>query len=76
MVEWMSIEQWAECEKLERSGIVFEIRNAHGQSLFAVCTREPPQAPFDWTAPLLEFRPVPEPPVRHSSPLPKPQETP
>jgi hypothetical protein len=76
MVEWISIDQWAECESLERSGIVFEIRNAHGQSLLAVCTREPPPTPFDWTAPLLEFRPVPEPPARHSSPLPKPEKTP
>jgi hypothetical protein len=76
MVEWISIDQWSQCESLERPGIVFEIRNAHGQSLVAVCTRELPHMPFDWTAPFLEFRPVPEPPARHSSPLPKPEKMP
>ena len=72
MVDWIPIDQWVECAKLERPGVVFEVRNAQGQSLFTACTPDKPQAPFDWTAPPLEFRPVPETPPKHSSPLPGP----
>jgi hypothetical protein len=72
MVDWIPIDQWAECAKLERPGIVFEVRNAQGQTLLTVCTPDKPQAPFDWTAPPFEFRPVPEAPPKHSSPLPGP----
>jgi hypothetical protein len=76
MVEWISIEQWAECASMERPGIVFEIRNGQGQSLFAECSRDLPKMPFDWTAPPVEFRPVAEPPARHSLPIPEPKDTP
>jgi hypothetical protein len=76
MAEWVSIEQWAECASMERPGIVFEIRNAKGQSLFTACVPEVPNMPFDWTGPPLEFRPVPEPPVKHSTPIPVPKEVP
>jgi hypothetical protein len=72
MVDWIPIDQWAECTRLERPGIVFEIRNAHGQTLHTACLPEVPKAPFDWTAPPLEFRPVPQPPPKHSEPLPSP----
>ena len=72
MVDWIPIDQWAECARLERPGIVFEVRNAQGQTLLTACTPEKPQAPFDWTGPALEFRPVPEAPAKHSSPLPGP----
>ena len=72
MVDWIPMDQWLDCAGMERPGIVFEIRNAHGQSLLTECLPEKPQAPFDWTAPPLEFRPVPEAPARHSSPLPEP----
>lgn len=72
MVDWISIDQWAECASMERSGIVFEIRNADGQTLMTACVPEVPKAPFDWTAPPLEFRPVPQPPAKRSSPLPSP----
>jgi hypothetical protein len=72
MVDWIPMDQWAECAKLDRPGIVFEIRNAHGQSLLTACVRDVPKAPFDWTAPPLEFRPVPQAPPKHSEPLPTP----
>jgi hypothetical protein len=29
----------------------------------------PPEAPFDWTLPLLEFRPVAEEPAEHAGPM-------
>ena len=72
MIEWIPIDQWAECAKMERPGIVFEIRNASGQTLQTTCLPEVPKAPFDWTAPPIEFRPVRQAPARHSSPLPAP----
>ena len=72
MVDWIPIDQWVECARLERPGIVFEVRNAQGQTLLMACTPDKPQAPFDWAGPPLEFRPVPEAPAKHSSPLPGP----
>jgi hypothetical protein len=72
MVDWIPIDQWVECAKLERAGIVFEVRNAQGQTLMTACMPETPRAPFDWTAPPIEFRPVPEAPPKHSAPLPEP----
>lgn len=72
MYDWIPIDRWVECASMERPGIVFEIRNAHGQALTTVCVPELPKAPFDWTAPPLEYRPVPEAPATHSSPLPGP----
>jgi hypothetical protein len=71
-MEWLSIAQWAECQRLEGPGIIFEIRNAYGQSLFSVCMPTVPEAPFDWLGSPVEFRPIPEPPPMHSLPLPKP----
>lgn len=72
MYDWIPIDQWAECSTMERPGIVFEIRNADGQTLMTACVPEAPKAPFDWTAPPIEFRPVPQPPAQHSEPLPPP----
>lgn len=72
MVDWISIEQWAQCESMARSGIVFEIRNAHGQTMMTACVPEVPRAPFDWTGPPIGFRPVTQSPARHSEPLPDP----
>jgi hypothetical protein len=71
-MEWMSIAQWAECRNLQEPDMVFEIRNAYGQSLFSVCTPMFPEAPTDWLGPPIEFRLVSEVLPRHSSPLPKP----
>jgi len=72
MSEWVSIEQWAECVRMERPGIVFEMRNAGGQSLLTHCTPGLPAKPWDWTSGPLEFRVVAEAPARHSDPLPAP----
>lgn len=70
---WISMEDWARCVELSRAGIVFEIRNAEGLSLFTPCVMPPPDAPFDWKLPPLEFRPVPEAPPERSDPIPLPQ---
>ena len=71
--DWISMQEWARCAEMSRPGIVFEIRNAEGLSMFTPCVMPPPEAPFDWTLPPLEFRPVPETPPERSDPLPRPQ---
>jgi len=73
MSEWLAIAQWHECVKLARPGIVFEIRNAEGQSMLTPCVQPPPQAPFDWRSPPLQFRAVAEPKPQRSSPIPSPK---
>jgi len=73
MSEWMAIAQWQECERLARPGIVFEIQNAEGLSLFAPCTATVPPAPFDWKSPPVRFRAVVEKRPRHSDPIPAPK---
>lgn len=72
MSEWLAIMEWQRCQELARPGIVFEIRNADGLSLFSPCTPEVPEAPWDWKTPPLEFRPVPETPPERSTPIPAP----
>ena len=67
--DWISMDQWARCAELSRPGIVFEIRNVEGLSLFTPCVMPPPEAPFDWTLPLFEFRPVAEEPAEHAGPM-------
>ena len=37
MSEWIAIEQWQRCLEMTRPGIVFEMRNAEGLSLFTPC---------------------------------------
>jgi hypothetical protein len=71
--EWIPIDEWARCIELSRPGIIFEIRNADGLSLFTPCIVPPPDAPFDWKLPPLEFRAVPETPAERSDPIPAPQ---
>ena len=73
MGEWMDIEHWPECARIERPGIVFELRNKDGQSLFTPCVVPVPDPPFDWASPPQEFRAVAEEEPMHSTPLPKPQ---
>ncbi len=73
MSEWIAIEQWVQCVQMERPGIVFEVRNGEGQSLFTPCVH-PLQTPWDWKSAPVQFRAVPEAPPKHSSPLPKPQQ--
>lgn len=71
--EWMAIALWQNCAELARPGIVFEVRNAHGQSLLTPCVQPLPATPFDWKSPAKEFRAVPEMPAERSSPLPAPK---
>ena len=71
--DWMSMEEWARCVELSSPGIVFELRNAEGMSLFTPCVMPPPEAPFDWKLPPHEFRAVPEPAPERSDPIPLPR---
>jgi hypothetical protein len=74
MAEWIAIDQWERCVEMARPGIIFEIRNAEGLSMFTPCVLPLPVPPFDWRSPGVEFRPVPEPPPMHSTPLPPPKD--
>jgi hypothetical protein len=73
MSEWIAIEQWQRCLEMTRPGIVFEMRNAEGLSLFTPCVSYVPQQPFDWTSPPTEFRAVIELTPQHSTPIPPPK---
>ena len=73
MGEWMAIAQWEQCIEMARPGIVFEIRNAEGLSLFTPCVTPLPTPPFDWKSPGIEFRAVVEPVPQHSEPIPPPK---
>ncbi len=70
--DWRPMQDWRQCVQLARPGLIFEIRNAEGLSLFAECSETPPAAPWDWKSPPVEFRPIAEPTPRHSTPMPKP----
>ena len=72
MSDWMVIAQWDQCRALARPGIVFEIQNVEGQSMFTACVAAVPAAPFDWTSPPTRFRAVVEPKPEHSTPIPPP----
>lgn len=70
--EWVSMSRWEDCKKLERPGVIFEIRNIDDQRLFTNCISPPPKVPFDWKSPPVSFRAIEEPKSRHSDPLPPP----
>lgn len=72
MSEWMAIAQWEKCRELARPGVIFEISNADGKSLFTLCVMPLPPVPFDWKSPPLRFRAIAEPVPQRSSPLPTP----
>ena len=72
MGEWLAISDWERCVEMARPGIVFEIRNAEGLSLFTPCVVPLPEIPFDWTTPALEFRAIVEGAPEHSAPIPPP----
>ena len=74
MSDWVDIKDWDLCAQMERPGIVFEVRNAEGQSMLTPCTQLLPKPPFDWKSAPLKFRAVTEPPSQHSSPIPKPKQ--
>lgn len=73
--EWIAIEQWEQCRDMARPGIVFEIRNGAGNSMFTPCIIPLPAAPFDWTSGPTAFRAVSEKDINpgHSAPLPAPK---
>ena len=73
MSEWMSIAQWWDCANMARPGVIFEIRNAEGQSLLTPCVVPLPNMPFDWKSPPVRFRVVTEPRPEHSTPIPPPK---
>jgi len=73
MSEWMAMTEWHACRDMERPGIVFEVQNAAGQSLFTRCVVPLPPAPSDWTSPPVRFRAIAEPAPRHSEPIPAPK---
>jgi hypothetical protein len=72
MSEWTGIAQWQQCQAQAHPGVVFELRNAEGQSLFTACVPQVPPAPFDWKSPPIEFRVVAAPRPQHSNPMPPP----
>jgi hypothetical protein len=71
MTEWMAIAHWPDCRKLEKPGIIFELQNASGQSLFTRCLVDP-AVPVDWVHPPIRFRVIVDQPPEHSAPLPAP----
>jgi hypothetical protein len=73
MSDWVPIGQWGDCRQMERPGIIFELRNAEGLSMFAPCAPTVPAPPHDWKSPPVVFRAIAEPRPRHSGPIPKPQ---
>jgi hypothetical protein len=73
MSEWLSIAQWHECKKMARPDIVFELKNAEGQSLLTECTAQVPATPFGWKSPPIVFRAVPLSRPLHSAPMPGPK---
>jgi hypothetical protein len=74
MSDWMAIAHWQECERMARPGIVFELQNAEGLSLFTPCTPTVPAMPFAWKSPPVRFRAVAEASARHSDPIPPPKQ--
>jgi hypothetical protein len=73
MDDWMAIAQWQECQKLARPGIIFELKNAEGQSLLTTCAAQVPPMPFDWKSPPVMFRAISVPKPEHSTPMPPPK---
>ena len=73
MGEWIAIAQWEKCRELARPGIIFEISNAEGKSLFTPCTVPMPPMPFDWKSAPVRFRAIPEPAPERSAPIPAPR---
>jgi len=74
MSEWMQIAQWQECAKMTRPDIVFEIRNAEGQTMLTPCVIPLPPRPASWKSSAIMFRAVVRPKPQHSAPMPPPKE--
>jgi len=73
MSEWIAIAQWHECKGIARPGIVFEVKNAEGQTLLTECTAQVPPTPFGWKSPPVLYRAVPRSKPQHSTPMPAPK---
>jgi hypothetical protein len=71
MADWVPIAKWHDCASMVRPGIIFELRNADGESLFSPCSQNLPTTPFDWKSPPTEFRPVMAEKPHRSGPMPK-----
>jgi hypothetical protein len=71
--DWVDIAHWENCKEMARPGVIVEIRNAEGKSLFTPCVTPLPAMPWDWNSPPLQFRAVAEPKPQHSDPLPPPK---
>jgi hypothetical protein len=72
MSDWVPIEQWPDCVRMERPGIVFELVNTEGLTLVTPCVVPLPEVPFDWKSLPVRFRAIPEPKPVHSAPIPAP----
>lgn len=70
----MSIDEWPECVRMERPGVVFELRNEAGQVLTTECVVPLFEMPFDWVSPPIEFRAVQGTAPKHSGPIPAPSD--
>jgi hypothetical protein len=73
ITEWMDIARCHECEKMARPGIIFELKNSEGQTLFTPCVAELPPTPFGWKSAPAMFRAVSAPVPQHSTPMPPPR---
>jgi hypothetical protein len=71
MSEWIPMDRWAECNQLQRPGIIFELQNAVGQSVFTTCLPAP-YVPGDWKSAPIRFRAIAEPKPERSLPIPEP----
>jgi hypothetical protein len=70
MSEWIDYERWADCVRMERPGVVFEVVNAEGQRLLTPCVQRL-ETPWDWTSGPVRFRAAAAPQPRHSNPMPQ-----
>jgi hypothetical protein len=73
MGEWIAIAQWQQCVALARPGIIFEVSNTEGKSMFTPCVVPLPPTPFDWKSAPVRFRAVSEPAPERSAPIPPPR---
>ena len=69
--DWMNMDLWSECARMERPGYVFEIENAQGMTIQMHCAEAIP-VPWDWTSPPQRFRLIVEPEAIRSDPIPPP----
>lgn len=71
MGDWKPIDDWAQCAEMAKLGIIFEIRNVDGQSMYTQCVTSVPTMPVGWKSPPTQFRAIRQPRPQHSSPMPR-----